>query len=105
MPGATALATAPRARLTSSIAAPTAATAAPVDRPCTIRAIISSGTPSARTKTSMAAAWTAIAASSTGRRPMWSDSRPTTSSAASTASAYTPNTIVVVIGEKPHSRW
>ena len=105
MPGATAFATAPRARLTSSIAAPTAATAAPVDRPCTIRAIISSGTPSARTKTSMAAAWTAIAASSTGRRPMWSDSRPTTSSAASTASAYTRNTIVVVIGEKPHSRW
>ena len=50
-------------------------------------------------------ACTAIAVSSTGRRPTWSDSRPRVSSAASTAIAYTPNTTVVVIGEKPHSAW
>ena len=73
--------------------------------PCTIRAMSSSGTPLAVVNTSSAAACTVIAASSTGRRPMWSESLPRVSSEASTATAYTPNTMVVVIGVKPQRAW
>jgi hypothetical protein len=98
--GATALAIVPRTLLRSSMPAPMAPAAAPVDRPCTIRATSSCGTPCAVANTTMVATWIASAASSTGRRPTWSDSRPTISSAVSTASAYTPNTTVVVMGEK-----
>ena len=49
----------------------------------------------------MASAWPASPASSTGRRPVWSDSLPKVSRPASTASAYTPNTTVVASGENP----
>ena len=49
----------------------------------------------------MATACTASPASSTGRRPVWSDSLPKVSRPASTASAYTPNTTVVASGENP----
>jgi hypothetical protein len=70
-----------------------------------MRAASSARTSPAVAKISMATAWTAIATSSTGRRPIWSDSDPTVSSAASTASAYTPKTAVTVIGENPHSAW
>ena len=65
----------------------------------------SCGTPVAVAKIHMVAAWASSAPSSTGRRPMWSESEPTTSSAASTAIAYAPKTTVVVIAEKPHSAW
>jgi hypothetical protein len=50
----------------------------------------------------VATACTASPASSTGRRPVWSDSLLNVSRAASTASAYTPNATVVVSGENPH---
>ena len=53
----------------------------------------------------MASAWTAIAASTTGRRPTWSDSRPRVRSESRTATAYVPKTTVVVIAENPHSAW
>ena len=85
--GATALAIVPLALFRSSIPAPIAPAAAPVDRPWMIRAISSCGTPSAVANTTMTTAWIAMAASSTGRRPTWSDSEPTVSSAASTARA------------------
>src|SRR4051812_31234524 len=54
---------------------------------------------------SIVTAWTVVAAISTGRRPTWSDSDPTVSRAVSTARAYTPNTMVTVMGEKPHAAW
>ncbi len=41
----------------------------------------------------------------TGRRPTWSESRPSVSSAERKAMAYTPKTTVVVSAEKPHSFW
>ncbi len=105
MPGATALAKVPRSRSTSSRPAPIAPSAAPVARPCTTRAMSSAGTPPAVANTSSVTAWTASAASSTGRRPTWSESLPRVSRDASTATAYTPNTIVVVIGVKPQRAW
>ena len=73
--------------------------------PCTTRATISSGTPAAVAKTSIETTWPTRPASSTGRRPTWSEIRPSTSSPTSTATAYTPKTTVVVMGEKPHSAW
>ncbi len=85
--GATALAIVPLALFRSSIPAPMAPAAAPVDRPWMIRAISSCGTPSAVVNTTMTSAWMAIAASRTGRRPVWSDSEPTVSKAVSTARA------------------
>ena len=85
--GATALAIVPFALFRSSIPAPMAPAAAPVAAPWMTRAISSCGTPAAEVNTTMTRAWTAMAASSTGRRPMWSDSEPTVSSAASTARA------------------
>jgi hypothetical protein len=63
------------------------------------------GTPSAPAKTTTAAAWTTMEPKITGRRPAWSESEPTTSRASRMATAYTPKTTVVVIGEKCHSRW
>ena len=99
--GATALVTVPRTRSISSIPAPTAPSADPVDRPCMTRAVNNSVTSLAVVNTTIATIWTAIAATSTGRRPTWSESEPTTSSARSTATAYTPKTTVVVIGENP----
>jgi hypothetical protein len=76
-----------------------------VDRPCTTRADSSAGTPVAVAKITSEPACTAIAASSTGRRPTWSDSLPRVSRPASTAIAYTPNTTVVVIGVKCQWAW
>ena len=105
MPGATALAKVPSSRSMSSMAAPIAPRAAPVDRPWTTRADSSAGTPVAVAKITSEPACTAIAVSSTGRRPTWSDSLPRVSRAASTAIAYTPNTTVVVIGVKCHWAW
>ena len=105
MPGATAFANVPRWRSTSSRPAPIAPSAAPVARPWTTRAISSSGTPPATANMTSEAACTASAASSTGRRPTWSESLPRVSRDASTATAYTPNTTVVVIGVKPQRAW
>lgn len=85
--GPTALATVPFARSMSSMPAPTAPAAAPVDSPCTTRAATSAPTPWAVAKITMATAWVSVAAISTGRRPTWSDSEPNTSNAASTAKA------------------
>ena len=48
---------------------------------------------------------TASAAIRVGRRPMWSEIEPNTSSAASSATAYTAKTLVSVTDEKPHSSW
>ncbi len=64
-----ALASAPRSVSMSSMAAPIAPSAAPVDSPWMTRAISSSPTPPAVANTTIAATWTARAASSTGRRP------------------------------------
>jgi hypothetical protein len=50
--------------------------------------------------TTMATICNASAPRSTGLRPRWSDALPSTSSAASRSTAYVPNTVVVVIGEK-----
>src|SRR5580765_6073253 len=47
----------------------------------------------------------ATAAASTGRRPTWSDSAPTTSSDAIRPSTYTANTTVNVVAENPHDCW
>ncbi len=105
MPGETALANVPRSRSTSSRPAPIAPSAAPVPSPCTTRAISRAGTPLAVANTSSEATCMVIAASSTGRRPTWSESLPRVSSEASTATAYTPNTTVVVIGVKPQRAW
>ena len=76
-----------------------------MDRPCTTLAASSSGTPVAVAKITNDVTCTAMAPSSTGRRPTWSDSLPTVSRPASTASAYTPKTTVVVIGVKCHLAW
>ena len=73
--------------------------------PWTTRATISSGTPTAVANTTIDTTWPSSPARSTGRRPTWSEIRPSTSNPASTATAYTPNTTVVVMGEKPHSAW
>ena len=73
MPGATALANVPSSRSMSSMAAPIAPRAAPVDRPWTTRAPSSAGTPVAVAKITSEPACTASAVSSTGRRPTWSD--------------------------------
>jgi len=62
-------------------------TAAPVESPWITRAATSSPTPFADAKSSIVAACTSAAAIRTGRRPTWSDSRPATSSEASTAIA------------------
>ena len=67
--------------------APIAPSAAPVARPWMIRAPISAPTPPAVAYTTIDRIWTARAASSTGRRPIESDSRPSVSSAARTATA------------------
>ena len=84
--GATALAIVPLALFRSSIPAPIAPAAAPVDRPWMIRAIAPRDTVRGG-EHHHDQAWIAKAASSTGRRPTWSDSEPTVSSAASTARA------------------
>ena len=74
-------------RCRSSSAAPNAPVIAPVAKPCTTRAASSHPTPSADRNSTIDAASTTNAAASTGRRPTWSDSPPTTSSDTSRASA------------------
>ncbi len=89
----------------SSSAALIAPIAVPVAIPCRIRAANSQPTPLAPAKASMATISSTSAAISVGRRPMWSEIEPTTSSAASSATAYTAKTLVSVIELKPHSSW
>ena len=61
--------------------------ATPVARPWRMRAANSQTTLGATANTSMATISTTSAASSTGRRPRWSDNEPATSSALSSATA------------------
>ena len=87
-PTGTTLLTRPASRgevggLRSTSAAPSAVTAAPVAMPWAKRASISSGTPLAPMKMTSDTDSSAIAAASTGRRPMWSESAPTISNAPS----------------------
>ena len=76
----------PLAGCRSSRYAPSTPSAAPVAKPCTIRAANSAATPCASQKTPIAAASTTSATASTGRRPRKSDSRPTVSRLVSNAS-------------------
>jgi hypothetical protein len=85
--GATALAVVPRALFKSIIPAPTAPSAAPVANPWMIRASTRSPTPLAVANITMVTVCRAMAATSTGRRPRWSDNLPTKSNAANTETA------------------
>ena len=91
--------------LSSINAALNAPVAVPTPMPCTTRAAISQPTPSATLNNSMDASTSAVATSSTGRRPITSDSEPKTSRLVSTASAYTPNTRVSTPAENRHWCW
>ena len=71
----------------SSSAAPRVLVSAPVARPWTTRAASSQPTPSLTRNSTIATASSRKATTSTGRRPTWSDSAPTTSSEASRANA------------------
>ncbi len=71
----------------STTAALNAPLAMPVATPCTMRAPISPAMSSASTKSPIATACSTSAPSTTGRRPMWSDSDPATSSEISNAIA------------------
>jgi hypothetical protein len=64
----------------STTAALSAPLATPVATPCTVRAAISPAMSCASRKSPMATACSTSAPSTTGRRPMWSDSDPATSS-------------------------
>ncbi len=100
--------TAPRPRRpagsVSSSDALSAAVARPTATPCTVRATSSQPVASAMRKTAAARMLIGRARSSTGLRPMWSDSRPASTNALSSASTYTANTRVRTMAEKPYSR-
>jgi hypothetical protein len=77
----------------------------PVATPCTTRAVSSTATFPATRNSSRATASRVTAAASTGRRPMWSESAPNTSSELSSPKTNIAKISVSVAAEKPHIRW
>nr|WP_017834896.1 hypothetical protein [Kocuria sp. UCD-OTCP] len=77
----------------------------PVATPWTSRATTRVASLSASTNTAIAAISRTRATSSTGRRPRWSDSAPTVSSAASRDTTYAAKMTVSTTGGKPHRSW
>lgn len=88
--------------ITITVAVPVAR---PADSPDRVRPVNSSGSPPARRKHTALRPDNASAASRTGRRPMKSDTCPSSSSATMTPAAYTAKITVTMNEEKPNSRW
>jgi hypothetical protein len=82
-----------------------AASAPPVAKPCSPRAISSHASDCATANSALDTTIPASAASSTGRRPISSDSRPNSSSELRTPMQYTAKTSVSRNVEKPHCSW
>jgi hypothetical protein len=76
-----------RTGASSTSAAVNAPNAVPVATPCTARAAISQPIDVAKKNIPIATSWIRSAPISTGRRPMWSESEPSTSSASRRAIA------------------
>ena len=77
----------------------------PADRPESTRPTNSQPTFGARMNVTALTMLRQIAAASTGRRPTWSDERPASSSAVSTATAYEAKISVMRLVEKCHCPW
>src|SRR5882757_3727118 len=73
----------------------------PADSPDRTRPAISRGSPSAIKKVTALSAANASPASSSGRRPSWSDSRPNKNSDALTPAAYVAKITVIVSSDNP----